>query len=933
MKARSAILIILITTLINTTLTNTSLAQANTDALKASLLRDVPVLMAEYHVPCVGVGLIDSGRVAWIKVFGDLQKGHPAVSNTLFNIASQTKPVVAMLTLKLVQAGNWDLDEPLAHYWIDPDLADDPYLQKLTTRYVLSHQTGFPNWRTDNGAVKLHFNFEPGTRFGYSGEGYEYLRRALERKFRQPLNKLLDSILLKPLGMNDTRYWADDLDTGRFAMWHDGRGNRYGTSIQTPVNAADDLITTIGDYCRFGIAVMNGLGLSDTLFADMIRPQINVKEDYYRGLGWGLVKNLPNGEYALEHGGSDIGVRTMAIFLPKSGTGIVLMTNGDNGMFITDRIIKQALAPGAKILGIMNKGQTTHSRITLPDAIIQNYTGSYRQSNGKSMQVIKKGNAIQVSGDGLPTAELFPESINKFFLEGYDVQIAFPDTLSLIVFEGGKQVMKLNKVLTGRKDTIQAPLKSTQGRLKKFMTGIASNPTEGRFTGSAGYLRAANYTVSQLKKAGLQPGWTEKGQKTFLQPVPFTFDNYDGSLLTITKNKYETKYTHSAATFIVQHPGAPTHSLAPTHSSRQAPVFIGYGIHAPQKGWDDYAGIDVTGRWVILLNGVPPDLQQDLPVPDSVEALKYQALLRHRVAGVLLLPDEYTAKNWETTVIRQRRFGYMHYVGDGIAIPATKWAIPCLLVRPDLAKKLFAGESYDPMTSTGVYHPFLLTKTHLTIRLDARKEHVNSYNIIALAPGKSEELHNETILVGAHLDHIGRVGNHIYNGANDDASGCAVALEAAGKIAAHPCKRPVLFVFYTGEELNLKGSHHFVNHPPLPLDHLLMNINLEQVGSKHRSFNGMWAVGDPVFKDAFYQSGSAFPGKDLKYTPTDSLLEEISNTDSYSFINKQVPSLLLSSGGFDEHHSILDTIDLIDFDHLQKVAALLTDMVIDLGNK
>jgi CubicO group peptidase (beta-lactamase class C family) len=441
MKARLTLLVVLISIV-----SKTGLAAGPDDTLRMSLLRDIPVWMAEYHVPCVGVGIIDSGRITWVKVFGNLRQGVPAGSDALFNIASQTKPVVAMLALRLVQSGRWDLDEPLAHFWIDPDIADDPYLSKLTTRIVLSHQTGFPNWRSDNGSGKLHFNFEPGTKFGYSGEGFEYLRRALERKFGQSLDKLMDSLLFKPLGMHDTRYWGEDLDTARFAMWHDGQGNRYSTSIQTPVNAADDLITTIGDYCRLGVAVMNGMGLSDALYADMVRPQVKIKADYYRGLGWGLVQNLPDSGYALEHGGSDIGVRTMAIFLPRSKKGIVLMTNGDNGMFITDRIIKRALVPGARILEIMNKGAVAHVRVTLADAVIQSYAGEYMQSNGKMMMVVKKGNALQVSGDGLPTAELFPESANRFFLEGYDVQLEFPDSDSLIVYENGKQVMRIKKV-------------------------------------------------------------------------------------------------------------------------------------------------------------------------------------------------------------------------------------------------------------------------------------------------------------------------------------------------------------------------------------------------------------------------------------------------------------------------------------------------------
>lgn len=418
---------------------------AQQDTAIPSLIRDIPVWMAQNHVPCAGVGLIENGRIKWLKTFGDVKDGHPAPANTLFNIASQTKPVTAMLTMKLIQAGLWNLDEPLSHYWIDPDIADNPWLNKITTRIVLSHQTGFPNWRSDNGDTKLRFTFEPGTKFRYSGEGFEYLRRALENKFHQPLNVLMEKYLFKPLGMRNTQYWSGKLDTSRFAMWHNGKGERYAMSIQTPVSAADDLITTVEDYCKFGIATMNGLGLSDTLFADMVRPQVKAKENYYRCLGWGLVTGLPSGEYALEHGGSDVGVRTMAVFLPKSQSGVVVMTNADNGMFVIDQVIKRALPVGALLQETMNKGAVSHERITIADELIKSYTGNYVQSNGKVIKVEQEGNAIKVSGDGVPTALLYPESTHKFFLEGYDVQIEFPDTQSLIIYEGGKQVMKINR--------------------------------------------------------------------------------------------------------------------------------------------------------------------------------------------------------------------------------------------------------------------------------------------------------------------------------------------------------------------------------------------------------------------------------------------------------------------------------------------------------
>jgi CubicO group peptidase (beta-lactamase class C family) len=243
------------------------------------------------------------------------------------------------------------------------------------------------------------------------------------------------------------------LDTSRFARWHDAQGKEYPISNATGVSAADDLTTTIGDYCKLGLYLMNGAGLSATLYKDMVSPQGKAKEGHLRALGWGLVNNLPNGEYALEHGGSDIGVRTMAIFLPKSKRGIVVMTNGDNGLFIHDRIIKESFFLGKDILSILKGTGYSPKRIVLPDTIIESYVGTYRQQSGKLLTVTKDGNAIKVSAEGAPTALLFPESTNKFFLQDYPVQIEFHASESdkpstLIMYEGGKHIMELIKVGT-----------------------------------------------------------------------------------------------------------------------------------------------------------------------------------------------------------------------------------------------------------------------------------------------------------------------------------------------------------------------------------------------------------------------------------------------------------------------------------------------------
>jgi len=848
MKLRSVLLLLL-------SVLSTGIS-AQQDSALTSLIRDIPVWMAQNHVLCAGVGIIADGRIKFCRNFGELQQGRPAPDNTLFNIASQTKPVLAMLTLQLVKAGQWNLDEPLARYWIDPDIAQSPYLWKLTSRIVLSHHTGFPNWRSDDPSGKLRFRFEPGTNSGYSGEGYEYLRRALESKFHQPLNTLLDSVLLKPLGMTDTRYWGADLDTNRFAMWHDARGIRYPTSIQTPVNGADDLITTIKDYCTLGIFVMNGAGLPDTLYADMIKMQGPGEETRYTGLGWGVVRGLPGGAYALQHGGSDIGVRTMAIFLPKTKAGIVVMTNGDNGMFVYDQIIRAALPMGKEITDIMNKGGSVHQRVAIADGIIKRHTGAYVQNNGKVLNIEQEGNAIKVSGDGAPTAVLVPESDTAFFMEGYDVELRFPDDQSLAVYEGGRQVMRISRRPDHPSAVDTGSLKLDTVLLRAEMTGIASDATEGRFTASRGYLKAARYVAARLKAAGVQPGWTERGQATYLQPVPFTWDDYSGSNLVV---KGET-HAHDAANFIVLE-----------------------------------RGVARKGKWVVASSG----------------AASSSAAVKGRPAGIILLPTEDQATDWETTVIRQYRFGYMHYLPDGSAAPG---GVPTILVSPALSAALRPGDS-------------------VSVNLVYRSEHKTGYNVIGIVRGTSPAMAKQAIIVGAHLDHIGRIGEHIYNGANDDASGCVAELGAAEMLAANRGRRSAVFVFFCGEELNLKGSRWFADHLPLP--DITAAVNLEQLGSKHRTSRGVWALGDPQFRQAFLDAGAyaaGFSAEELPFSPTDSVSDELSNTDTYSFMHKHIPSLLLGSGGFSEHHTPMDTIDLIDFDHLQKATMLVFRLIMNLTN-
>lgn len=318
--------------------------------IKNGFEKEIEELLLQEKVPALGLGIIQDGKLNQIRVFGSLKEGVSAPYHSIFKVASLTKPVVALVTLKLVDAGQLGLDEQLSQYWIDPDLEGDKRVQKLTPRIVLTHQTGFPNWRWMTDTKKLSFEFEPGTKHQYSGEGFEYLRKALEKKFGKSLEELTDSLLFKSANMKDTRYWWDPtMDEKRYADNHDKAGKQLETYKYYEANAAANLLTTVEDYGNFVAYVLQGGGLSDSVYAEMSKSQVQLKEKDYFGLGWEKLTHFSTGEYALLHTGKDPGVSTLAVCFPQSKNGYVIFLNGDNVGKIYEKLLTEHLYLGKEL--------------------------------------------------------------------------------------------------------------------------------------------------------------------------------------------------------------------------------------------------------------------------------------------------------------------------------------------------------------------------------------------------------------------------------------------------------------------------------------------------------------------------------------------------------------------------------------------------------
>jgi len=309
-------------------------------------------LLENNQIPTLGLGIIEEGKITQIKVYGTLDGKITAPYNSLFNVASLTKPVTAMTVLRLVSLGKWNLDEPLDKYWIDPDLSKDLRYKKLTTRMILSHQSGFPNWRREKNDHKLSFDFDPGTKYQYSGEGFEYLRKAIESKFHKSLEDLAKELVFNPLNMKDTRFIWNEKFLNKMVIGYDKEGKSYDIVRNKKASAADDLITSVEDYSKFLVAVMNNDLLSDSVFEEMKSKQVKTKQHKYFGLGFEIY-DLGNDEIALSHGGADKGVNTIAFIVPETKQGLVIFTNVDDGYKIYEPIINQYFETiGKKIVAI-----------------------------------------------------------------------------------------------------------------------------------------------------------------------------------------------------------------------------------------------------------------------------------------------------------------------------------------------------------------------------------------------------------------------------------------------------------------------------------------------------------------------------------------------------------------------------------------------------
>jgi CubicO group peptidase (beta-lactamase class C family) len=341
---------------------------ADPDHIPEYLDQLVPKLMAIYKVPGVSMAGIENRQIAWERQYGVLRAGSEKKvdCNTIFEAASMSKPILAYLVLKLVEQGRLDLDRPLVQYLDKPYLDDEPLHEKITARMVLSHTTGFPNWRPGGweSGNPLKVEAEPGTKFGYSGEGFLYLQRVLEHITGTPYNEYVDKNLFKPLGLTLSSHEWQDGYGDIAAVAHNAQGqpdnNRY---IFDKAVSASSLYTTPIEYAKFLIEILktdrsaahsltsHSLDLmftraTDTGWKSLLRSGMVMNYTQWFGLGW-VIETTTSGDRISHSGSNGSTFRQMCYseFDHSRGTGIIIMTNAVGGYPLYREVIALVASP------------------------------------------------------------------------------------------------------------------------------------------------------------------------------------------------------------------------------------------------------------------------------------------------------------------------------------------------------------------------------------------------------------------------------------------------------------------------------------------------------------------------------------------------------------------------------------------------------------
>jgi hypothetical protein len=467
--------------------------------------------------------------------------------------------------------------------------------------------------------------------------------------------------------------------------------------------------------------------------------------------------------------------------------------------------------------------------------------------------------------------------------------------------------MLLAALLLGGAPTPAAPIRAEA--LRAHMKFLASDLLDGRRTGTRGYDLAAAYVAAGFEAAGLAPG----AAASYFQPVPLREGRADIDAVELTLlGGSETRRLEPRRDFL------PVPSLALGQGEVEAPVvYVGFGVSAPERGYDDYAGLDVRGKIVLMAGGAPAGFPGDERAHYSSSRGKRENAVAHGAAGMIsfALPQDQQRHPWSRVVSEQAKGANAWRHADGRIEDASPQLQARAILSPEGAEEFFGGrrafESVVSDAEAGRPNRGPLGVS-ARLRVVTRHRDYTSPNVVGVIEGADPALRDEAVVFSAHLDHEGLAeggGDGVHNGFFDNASGVASLVEIARALSAEATApaRSIVFLACVAEEQGLLGSDYFAHHPSLKpvanlnTDMFLGIFPLAEVvafGASHSTLGEV--VGQEAPRAGFRLAEDPFPREII-----------FIRSDQYAFVRRGVPALMIAAGfgsrepGIDGRQAIL----------------------------
>jgi hypothetical protein len=479
--------------------------------------------------------------------------------------------------------------------------------------------------------------------------------------------------------------------------------------------------------------------------------------------------------------------------------------------------------------------------------------------------------------------------------------------------------------------------KAVEARMKKDITFLASEECEGRGVDTKGILKAADYIVEEFKKAGLKP---VDGQKDYFQPFSIA-----GSAKLESPNTLVLRGPQEQVIELELNKQFRPMGMSGSGKVKADLVFAGYGVAAKDIGYDDYKGVDVKDKIVVVIRKAPRANNPNTPF-DGDKATMHQTLQNkisnaelNKAAAVLLVNDTDSAKNGDPLM----EFSYGVNAAGATSLLAAH--VKRSVVDSILQSALNTGLKEIERDIDADLKPqsAALKGWTATLETNVRRSKVEAKNIVGVIEGKGP-LAKETVVIGAHYDHLGygsfgslgnkdQKGKTIHFGADDNGSGTTTLMELARRFAAKKDTegRRLVFIAFSGEEKGLLGSEHYCKNPLVPLADTAAMVNLDMVGRLRAD--------DKTKKDKItvYGTGTAktfdklIDSLNAKY---DFQMTKVPGgmgpSDHASFYSRKIPVFFFFTNDHPDYHRPSDTADKINVPGMMKVADLTTDLIENL---